>query len=162
VPVGTSLSPSKSFTSRLTDAFRRSIKGGIFALWIPPAATFAYVVVSQALPQFNRGDDVLSTALKLAVAGLGMAGMGFLLGALCLFMVGVPVLFCLTLLRANHPVVVCIAGAAWAFWRFAVSPATGPPFEDGMIILTCVAAATAFGAACYARSNPGAQSENAP
>jgi hypothetical protein len=161
VPAGTFLSTIKSFTSSLKDAFRRAIKGGICALWIPPAATFVYAAISHAFEEINRCHDVLSTALRVLVGCLALAGAGFILGALSLLVVGIPVLFCLTLLRANHPVVVCTAGAAWPFWRFAVSPTAGSPFEEGTIMLTCVAATTAFAAARYARSNPRARSENA-
>jgi hypothetical protein len=76
----------------------------------------------------------------------------FILGALGLALVGIPLLVLLTLMRANHPLVASVAAAALMFWRMVVSPATGPQFDD-MKIFVMVAAATGFAAAWFARSN---------
>jgi len=136
----------------VVDAIYRAGYGAFCSLWVPPAAVFIFTIASVVgHSSFVRSEPLWEFALKLFVVGIGFAGLGFFVGVLGLVAVGVPALFALTLLRANHPLVVCVVAGAFTYWR--ISAAQSYEKEETLLFLG-VADLTAIIAAFYARSNP--------
>ncbi len=145
----------RALSSAFLDAFRRAIQGALFAIWVPPAATFVIVALPYLYKDLSNGTlPIVETLLRSSAAGLAVAGMAFLMGAVMLLIFGVPILFCLRVLRVNHPLVAAVAAACLTFWRFSVSPTNGHRFSEDFILLVIVAAITGYVAGMYARFNP--------
>ena len=145
----------RAFSSVFLDALRRAIQGALFAIWVPPAVTFVIVTLPYLYEKLANGNlPVAETLLRSIAAGFAVAGMAFLVGAVMLLIFGVPILFCLRVLRVNDPLVAAVAAACLTFWRFSVSPTNGRPFSEDFTLLVIVAAITGYVAGMYARFNP--------
>jgi hypothetical protein len=137
------------------DAFRRATQGALFAIWVPPAVTFTITPWSYLYVKF--ADVILppsETLLTIVGAGLVLAGIAFIGGAMLLLIYGVPVLFCLRILRIHNPLVAAVAAACLMVWRFYVSPTNGYPFSGNPTELMIVAAITGYVSGGYANINP--------
>jgi hypothetical protein len=145
----------RTFLSVFLDAIRRAIQGALFAILVPPAATFVIVALPHMYEQLTSGTlPIAENLLRSCAAGLAIAGMAFLMGAVMLIVFGVPVLFCLRVFRVDHPLVAAVAAACLTFWRFSVSPANGLPFSEDFSLLWIVAAITGYVAGMFARFHP--------
>jgi hypothetical protein len=145
---------AKTFATALIDAFRRAFQGALFAIWVPPAVAFVLATFPNLYKELVLGKlPVIDILLKSFVGGLGVAGMAFLMGAMLLGVWGFPVLFCLRILRIDHPLVASVAAASLTFWRFVVAPTNGRPFSEDFTLVVIVAATTGYVAAVYARIN---------
>lgn len=141
----------KALAAALVDAFRRAFQGALFAIWVPPAATYVIVFFTILYQHVDRGHDLGIGPVAYGLAGsIPFAGLGFLAGAMLLAAWGFPVLFCLRLLRVRHPLVASVAAASLTFWKMSVAPWNGRPFSEDSTIFVVVAAVTAYAAAHYA------------
>lgn len=145
---------ARAVGTALKDALLRALTGSIFAVWVPPAVTFLVVALLYVYQQFLFGRfPIWEVFVNALIGGLAIAGLAFIMGVIGLFVVGIPVLFCLTLIRATHPLVACVGAASLTYWRIVLSPPSGQPFaEDGAIFIV-VAAITGYVAAKIARSH---------
>ncbi len=79
---------AKTFATALIDAFRRAFQGALFAIWVPPAATFVLVTFSGPYDELVLGKlPVIDILFRSFVGGLGVAGMAATAWTFWLFVV---------------------------------------------------------------------------
>lgn len=133
----------------IKDAFFRAIRGAICALWVPPAVIFLLGAITTFRGFQHKTWPLWEFLIRNLLACIGMSSLGFLVGAIGLVLVGVPVLFFLTLFRVSHPLIVCAVGAFLTYWRLAATPL---PFQEDTILYLGVTDLTGLVAVFYARS----------
>lgn len=121
------------------DALARALRGNFKALWVPPVGAVVDVLIRAPLYGPLTSEHLFGIYLGLGVAAL----FGALMGAVWLLILGVPVLFGLNLVRANHPLIAAAAGGCLMHWLYY-----------GHATHTAIGAIAALVAAVYARSNP--------
>lgn len=134
-------------STHVKDALARSLRGNFKAIWIPPAGAIVDVLIRAPLYGPLTLDHLFGIYLGLGVAAL----FGAVTGIVWLLLLGVPVLFGLNLVRANHPLIAAAAGGC-LMYRFYYGHAT----------FTAIGAVAALVAAVYARSNPVLQRTASP
>jgi hypothetical protein len=135
----------KAFRIRIVDAFHKAMKATIFALWVPPAVLFAMTLITAATNSHGRF-LLWEYFLRTIYAGLSIASIGFIVGSFGLFLVGLPFLFLLNLLRINHPLIPFGIIGIFTFYRFRLVPIQS---YDDAILMFSVADSTAVVAILY-------------
>ena len=129
------------------DALIRALRGSFSALWVPPVGAVVDVLIRAPLLGPLTFDHAFGIYMGLGVAAL----LGLLLGAAWLLLLGVPVLFGLTLVRASHPLIAAAQGGCLMYWLYY-----------GHATQTVIGAAADLLAAINARSNPLVQRTASP
>lgn len=141
----TKSTPQQYLPLVLRDALIRSIQGVVRAYLIAPT-----LLAFAAERQF-RAANPQAPLLTILEHVIRVSKMAALPSLLLLVNMGIPLLFILTAIRANHPAIVCVAGVALTNGYLLV---TMPVFKFNVALFySCVVAAVAFAAAVGARSD---------
>jgi hypothetical protein len=106
-------SPSSALAVK--NAFIKACIGAFFASWVPPVTAFIYVIIV-GLTSISPW-SWLEKLPGVIVGGLYFAAIAGTVGALGLLVIGIPVLFLLTLGRVNQPLVASVVAASFIYWR---------------------------------------------
>lgn len=128
-------------------ALIRAFRGNFSALWVPPVGAVVDVLIRGPIYGPLTFEHAFGLYLGLGVAAL----LALMVGAAWLFVLGVPVLFGLIVVRASHPMIAATVGGCLMYWLYY-----------GRATQTVIGATAALFAAINARSNPMLQRTASP
>lgn len=141
-----------SLVAELKSALNAALAGTLFAAWVPPVLFASYVAASAVIDGRMIPVQFLEDVGRSAFAVLALGGLAFLIGGICLVMLGFPALLLLWLLRLRHPIFASAAAIAFV--------SVGRLEHDDLPVFLSVAAVTGYVAGAYARRGGSARMPN--